>query len=155
MIRSIVRPIASALTRSKPTGTLGILTVGTNGTSRGYQEGLYGVMNPNTLEDETVFEFSADDTGACVLSLGDGTAQLLGVDVIRVEVEGFDTLDYTWNEATTQYEATSLDLFNYLDGITGFAIDLFYTPMAENLVTNSTFARDSRFSKSSRISSRS
>jgi len=123
---------------------LGILSIGTDGaTRRGYEEGVFGVMDPNTIEGTTVYEFSADETGACVLSLGDGTEQLLGVDAIIVDVEGFGELQYDWDDTNTQYEATSIPLFTYLDSRVGFAIDLFYTPLAENLVPNTPWSNAS------------
>ena len=119
---------------------LGILTVGSSGTQRGYEEGAYGGMDPNTIEGATVYEFSADDTGACVLSLGDGTEQLPGVDRIDVDIEGFGGLTYTWNATNTQYEATSLPLFTYLDSIVGRAIDLLYTVFGTNMIPNSVWS---------------
>lgn len=110
------------------------MTVGAQDVRYGYLDGQFGAIDPTTTK-AGVFIKSIWVTvaGDFVMSFGaSGNVKPTENDSTIIVFEGFGGLLCEWNEATTQYEATSLALYTYLSGQEGEELCVYSDPDYSN-----------------------
>ncbi len=95
-----------------------ITTVGTDGTWSGYKKDSYGEITPNaTLNGIKIYQYAWKNTGEFILSFGDGTEHLTNINKILMAHPSIpEAAVAVWNNTTTNYEFTDIDLYNGING---------------------------------------
>ena len=91
-------------------------TIGGEADYRGFKDGVAGAISPATHSGHTIQTFGESFGAPFEISFGAlGDEQIAGVTEIAVAIQGFSPFIATWNAVNTQYEATELGLWAFLD----------------------------------------